>query len=112
MIDREQMRNELIQSVALNKWTPSLTNMMIELANGVSTHYIFRGVEDRDDMVQHGLEHLLKIWHKFDTTHSSNNPFGYFTQSLFREYGKYYGKAIKYNQRFISTDNGDYGDSY
>lgn len=108
------MRLELIQSHIDNEWTPTLTTMMIELAEGVASHKMFKYVREKDDLVQNGLVYLLKIWKKFDVEHASANPFGYFTQSLFREYVKIYTRETKRNSRFVQMiDDGDYDhDSY
>lgn len=111
-IDRILMRDELIKSSAQGKWTIELTNIMMDLANGVAHHQIYKCVNDKEDMIQDGLCHLLQIWYKFDAEHASGNPFGYFTRSLFRHYTKYFNKAIKRNKRETTVDDSADYDQY
>lgn len=81
--------------------------MMSDLAKGVAHHRVFRYVPDKQDMIQDGLVHLLEIWSKFDPNHASANPFGYFTQALFRHYTKYFTKEVERNKVIVSLDEWD-----
>jgi len=107
-IDKTILQAELIESAAQDKWTKQLTAMMQQLAKGVSQNRCFRFVPDKEDMVQDGLLHLLTIWKKFDCNHPSANPFGYFTQSLFRHYSKYFTSEVERNKVITLTNDGEF----
>lgn len=106
-INKQELHDQLILSSQQGEWTKPLIVMMTAIAKGVAYHRVFRYVPDKQDMVQDGLMHLLEIWGKFDPTHPSANPFGYFTQALFRHYAKYFTKEVERNKVIVSLDEWD-----
>lgn len=94
MIDKNQLIIALHQSKQNGAWTAPLTKMMMELAQGVANHHIFRSYPYKSDLIQDGLVHLIETWTKYNVD-KSDNPFGYFTHCLFRRYNKIMKKEFK-----------------
>ena len=104
-INNQSLLEELSKSCLANKMTDNLALMFYDMCDAISRHRIFKTVNENDkhDLKQDALEHLLKTYYKFDPT-VSPNPFGYFTKIIFRVYFKSLAKERKHKINTINID--------
>lgn len=75
--------NDLLQQIILCKAQGSissdLTNMIQQIANGISRKLYYDNLEDKNDCIQEGITHMILNYHKFNEN-KYDNPLAYLSE--------------------------------
>jgi hypothetical protein len=78
-VDQKKLFQEIIKSKEQDELTPEALNMLILIANRISTTLKFKYEEDRYDCIAQAIEDLIRYWRGFNPERT-NNAFAYYSQ--------------------------------
>ena len=80
-INNKELYDEILKSQELGYMTDELGKMIMLVAERVSNHKNFVRYPYKEDLVNEGILHCCKAWHKFDPERS-DNPLAFLTTSI------------------------------